>query len=218
MTQIWTDEDRVRAALKRLNPRLYKSDSAWPALDAIMEHTASTERALVTERRASDVEAELLTLCYQQAQRDLGAAARVLRDWLTEKENERRYTLSPTTPAEDAARALFPPNHVSKPFVLTLKWTCHQCGWTTVMEAPGFAGDGHDHFPDGRTPCGPLSATRQRNEEIPSEPAGVRREDYFSDRCGKHVEVLINTFVPCGEKLGHSGPCKPITLGAQTVA
>jgi hypothetical protein len=47
-------------------------------------------------------------------------------------------------------------------FVLKLRWTCQECGWTTVMDAPGFAGDGRDHFPDGRTACGPVTAQKER--------------------------------------------------------
>ena len=44
--------------------------------------------------------------------------------------------------------------------VLTLKWTCQTCGWQNICNAPGFAGDGRYHFPDGRTPCGPITAQR----------------------------------------------------------
>jgi hypothetical protein len=43
---------------------------------------------------------------------------------------------------------------------LLLRWTCTTCGWTNTCAAPGFAGDGRDHFPDGRTPCGPITAQR----------------------------------------------------------
>lgn len=43
---------------------------------------------------------------------------------------------------------------------IVLRWTCEQCGWECDVETPGFAGDGYDHFTDGRTPCGPLVARR----------------------------------------------------------
>lgn len=43
---------------------------------------------------------------------------------------------------------------------LTLLWRCHECGWVSIIDAPGFAGDGQWHFPDGRTACGPISAQR----------------------------------------------------------
>lgn len=47
----------------------------------------------------------------------------------------------------------------------------------------------------------------------PSEPAS-----YFSDRCGRSIEVQRDTFVPCGLKLGHDGDCEPVKLGAQSVS
>lgn len=51
---------------------------------------------------------------------------------------------------------------------LMLKWTCLMCGWTTTVAAPGFAGDGRDHFPTGRTPCGPITAQRDVHYLSPS--------------------------------------------------
>lgn len=47
---------------------------------------------------------------------------------------------------------------------LVLTWRCTTCGWETTMPVPGFGGDGCDHFPDGRTPCGPLIARRSLRE------------------------------------------------------
>lgn len=46
------------------------------------------------------------------------------------------------------------------PSPLSLRWTCVACGWSVVMDAPGFAGDGRMHYPDGETPCGPITAQK----------------------------------------------------------
>jgi hypothetical protein len=48
----------------------------------------------------------------------------------------------------------------TRPFVLTLRWTCQACGWEWVVDAPGFAGDGHLHYPDGVRGCGPITAQK----------------------------------------------------------
>ena len=46
-------------------------------------------------------------------------------------------------------------------FTLTLLWTCQTCGWTCECDAPGFAGDGIDHYiHPGNIKCGPISAQR----------------------------------------------------------
>lgn len=47
-------------------------------------------------------------------------------------------------------------------FVLTLRWTCQTCGWTTIVDAPGFGGDGRWHYeqPDNRK-CGPITAQKE---------------------------------------------------------
>jgi hypothetical protein len=46
-------------------------------------------------------------------------------------------------------------------YVLYLRWTCQRCGWSTVVAAPGFAGDGRMHYPDGVHACGPVTAQRE---------------------------------------------------------
>ena len=51
-------------------------------------------------------------------------------------------------------RSLWPGNRDE----LTLLWVCRECGWTLAVNAPGFAGDGQYHYPDGRTQCGPIHA------------------------------------------------------------
>lgn len=53
---------------------------------------------------------------------------------------------------------------------LMLVWTCQECGWKDTLAAPGFAGDGIDHFPDGRTPCGPITAQRDVRYWSPVDP------------------------------------------------
>ena len=73
-----------------------------------------------------------------------------------------------TRPSEWSPRDGIPP--------LMLRWTCQNCGWTFAVAAPGFAGDGRDHFPDGRNPCGPITAQRDVHyvsPETPREPIPV---------------------------------------------
>ena len=53
-------------------------------------------------------------------------------------------------------------------YVLTLMWVCQKCGWELAVNAPGFAGDGKYHYPDGRTPCGPIHAHRILPEGLAS--------------------------------------------------
>jgi hypothetical protein len=52
-------------------------------------------------------------------------------------------------------------------FVLTLEWRCATCGWATVVDTPGFGGDGYEHFEQpGNVPCGPLVARRVRRSPV----------------------------------------------------
>jgi len=61
---------------------------------------------------------------------------------------------------------------VSEEFVLTLEWICQTCGWSFVVDAPGFAGDGRFHYPSGGlNACGPIFARRVSPRER------VARED-----------------------------------------
>jgi len=51
--------------------------------------------------------------------------------------------------------------------VLRLRWTCEKCNWTWDCDAPGFAGDGRNHFPGFlNEPCGPITAQRIPEREI----------------------------------------------------
>lgn len=52
------------------------------------------------------------------------------------------------------------PPDLSAAFVLMLRWTCQACGWSVVIAAPGFAGDGRLHYPDGEHGCGPIMAQK----------------------------------------------------------
>lgn len=61
--------------------------------------------------------------------------------------------------------------HKEDDMTLWLVWRCTVCEWETTVAAPGFGGDGHYHYPDGATPCGPLVACRATARDIETNPA-----------------------------------------------
>lgn len=71
-------------------------------------------------------------------------------------------------------------------YTLTLLWRCSECGWEQAVEAPGFAGDGRFHYPDGRTACGPISAQRDLH-------------------CGAVMDGLYGALSRCARPEGHFG-------------
>jgi hypothetical protein len=83
-------------------------------------------------------------------------------------------------------------------FVLTLRWTCEACGWSVDINAPGFAGDGRLHYPDGKTPCGPIRAQR-------ADAPVVVRDATPPQRASSPTRVLIDG-VPIEETPDEPGP------------
>jgi hypothetical protein len=57
-----------------------------------------------------------------------------------------------------------------------LRWTCEACGWSVDINAPGFAGDGRLHYPDGKTPCGPIKAQRAGEPVVIRDATPLQRD------------------------------------------
>lgn len=69
----------------------------------------------------------------------------------------------------------------SSDLMLTLIWTCQSCGWRMLVNAPGFAGDGKQHYVNGVSPCGPITAQRATQSDVMDEYD--RLHAYVSENC-----------------------------------
>ena len=78
-------------------------------------------------------------------------------------------------------------------YVLTLMWVCQKCGWELAVNAPGFAGDGKYHYPDGRTPCGPIHAHRILPEGLASPGSVVLTAEQVKQIEG-YAHAFLNRF------------------------
>lgn len=96
-----SDEEVIRAALRRLNPEFHKSDSAWPALDRLTARLTEAER----ERDETIIKASrLISPVWRASSKSAKAQVRELREALTAIEALRRY--QPDEPARIARDAL----------------------------------------------------------------------------------------------------------------
>ncbi len=82
-----------------------------------------------------------------------------------------------------------------------LLWTCQQCGWQRTVAAPGFAGDGLNHYPDGQTACGPITAQRDVHFWSPVDPTANATDEHecvFVEEQEPSGRLILPPCIVCG--------------------